>query len=76
MFDNLREQANDRPFYEDEAQFQRGSGFGVVPPRIPVRGSFLGMTPFQRFIVAVMLMIVVCVVGTMLLLVTGRIGFM
>jgi hypothetical protein len=38
------------------------------------RGNFLGMTSFQRFVIAVMFMIAVCMLGTMCLLITGRIG--
>jgi hypothetical protein len=34
------------------------------------------MTPLQRFIVAVMLLIAVCALGSMALLITGRIGLM
>jgi hypothetical protein len=75
MFDNLRDQATDRPFYKDEAQFQQGSGVGVVPPLPASSRHFLGMTASQRFMVAAMLMIIVCVLGAMLLLATGRIGF-
>jgi hypothetical protein len=37
-------------------------------------GNFLGMTSFQRFVIAVMFMIAVCILGTMCLLLTGRIG--
>ena len=76
MFDNLREQANSTPFYEDEAQFQSATGVGNAPPRSTAGGRFLGMTAPQRFAVAVMLMIIVCVLGTMVLLVTGRIGLL
>ncbi len=76
MFDNLREQANASPFYEDEAKFQQGTGIGVQPPSVPSNRPFMGMTAPQRFIVAVMLMMVVCVLGAMLLLVSGRIAFM
>lgn len=69
MIDNLREEAAARPFYEDEAQFK--------PAEISTsesKGRFLGMTPIQRFIVALMLMFAVCSLGTMCLLITERIG--
>lgn len=36
---------------------------------------FLGMTPQQRFVIALMLFFTVCLMGTMFLLVTGKIGF-
>jgi len=33
------------------------------------------MTPIQRFIIAVLMMVMVCVLGAMCLLITGKIGF-
>jgi hypothetical protein len=72
MFDNLREQASSTPFYEDEAQFQ--SVEGINPAASPASSRFLGMTPMQRFIISVMLMIMVCAIGAMFLVVTGKFG--
>jgi hypothetical protein len=72
MFDNLREQANSTPFYEDEAQFQ--SVEGTNPAASPASSRFLGMTPIQHFIISVMLMMMVCLVGAMFLVVTGKFG--
>ncbi len=72
MFDNLREQANAAPFYEDEAQFQ--SAEEPVSATQQVQGRLLGMSPVQRFIISVMLMMMVCTIGAMFLLVTGKIG--
>ena len=72
MFDNLREEANSSPFYENEAQFQSAEEPGPVAPRSS--GRILGMTPLQRFFIALMLMIMVCLVGAMFLLVTGKFG--
>ena len=72
MFDNLREQANSSPFYENEAQFQSTEEPGAAAPRSS--GRILGMTPIQRFLISFMLMILVCLVGAMFLLVTGKIG--
>ena len=71
MFDNLREQANSSPFYEDEAQFQPAA---VTPAAAPSRssGRFLGMTASQRFALAVMLMLTVCILGSMALLMMGK----
>ncbi len=74
MFDNLREQANDTPFYEEESKFRQPGG--GVPPYKSSGGLLLGMTATQRFIVAAMLLIAVCVLGSMCLLLTGRIGLM
>ncbi len=74
MFDNLREQANSTPFYgEEEAQFQPAAS-AVSAPKRPADPRFLGMTAPQRFFIAVMLMLVVCLLGTMFLLITGKFG--
>jgi len=73
MFDNLRDQANSTPFYEDQAQFQSVEQPNPTPLHISNR--FLGMSPMQRFIIAVILMMMVCMIGAMFLLVTGKIGF-
>ena len=72
MFDNLREQANSAPFYEEEAQFQ--SVEGTNPAASHTSSRFLGMTPAQRFIISVILMIMVCAIGAMFLVVTGKFG--
>ncbi len=86
MFDNLREQADysdsfdSTPFYEEEEQFRDAEQAKPAPSRKVKKarrssgGRFLGMTPFQRFALALMLFITVCMLGAMLLLVTGRIG--
>ncbi len=73
MFDNLREDANSSPYFEEKAKFQPAAGTSA-DPATRQSSKFLGMTPVQRFIIAVMLMIVVCNLGLMCLLMTGRIG--
>ncbi len=72
MFDNLREQANASPF-EEEAQFQPASST-VAPPPERSSARILGTTGPQRLFLSLMLMMVVCLLGTMLLLITGKIG--
>ncbi len=72
MFDNLREQANSSPFYEEEAQFQQAAP--SAPPVVRrTAGRLLGMTATQRFVLVVMLMLIVCLLGSMALLITGKI---
>ena len=73
MFDNLRDQANSTSFLDDEANLKSTTGTDSVPRRGP-SGPFLGMTAQQRFFIAVIMMIMVCILGTMCLLVTGRIS--
>jgi hypothetical protein len=72
MFDNLRNDANSGPFYEDDkAKLAVGA---VAPIARPKSAKLLGMTAQQRFIIAFMMMIAVCVLGVMLMLITGRFG--
>lgn len=72
MLDNLRDDEFSKPFFEDDTPLEAPEP--EVRP-IPRRsGRFLGMTPFQRFVIAMMLMMVVCLLGTMFLLATGRMG--
>lgn len=72
MLDNLREEASSKPFFEDEAQSQQAAS-GVQPPARK-SGKFLGMTPMQRFVIALLLMFLTCTLGMMCLLLTGKIG--
>jgi hypothetical protein len=72
MFDNLREDANSSPLFEDKAKFNPAAGTTSVPAMR--KGKFLGMTSIQRFFIAFLLLIAVCTLGTMCLLITGKIG--
>ncbi len=72
MIDNLRDEAASDPFYQEEAKFQPAAGT-AKPSRRSRR--ILGLTAFQRFVIAFMLMMTVCIIRTMALLATGRIGF-
>ncbi len=74
MFDNLREQANSSPFYEEEAQFQEAAGTTTAAPQHRSSGRILGMTPAQRFVIAMMFMFTVCILGALALFVTGKFG--
>jgi hypothetical protein len=74
MFDNLRESEGDRK------EFEEAMGFGptatersATPPR-PAASGLLRTTPAQRLVLAILLLLAVCVLGTMCLLVTGRIS--
>jgi len=72
MLDNLRDDASSSFYEEDTAPPEED--LVVSAPRRRTNGKFLGMTPVQRFIIAAMLMIAVCALGTMCLLLTNRIG--
>jgi len=64
MIDDLREQASEMEIEEEEMPAEQ-----VQPPPDLV----LGMTPVQRFIIAVMLLFAICLMSTFCLLVTGKI---
>jgi hypothetical protein len=65
MFEDLREQANN-PYFEEVDQ---------EPEEfiIETHGQFLGMSPFQRFIIAIMFFLIVLLIGSFALLVLGRV---
>ena len=71
MLDNSRDSASQSPFFQEEQtpppQPNRGHSKG------PSDGRFLGMSPAQRFIVALMLFLMVCVMGSFLLLAAEKI---
>ena len=74
MFDNLRESEDDR------RAFQEAIGLTEIPAVEPTpdrrrapRGSFR-MTAAQRLVIALLTLLAVVVLGTMCLLVTGRIS--
>jgi len=71
MYDNLREDAA-ASSYEEEAKFQPAAGTSIG--RRARSSRFLGMTAMQRFVIAFMLMLVVCIIGSMALLVMGKIA--
>jgi len=70
MLDNLRNQAS---FQEEEEPIDPNA---PKPPKLrkPRRSldQVTGMTPPQRFVLALMLLFIVCLLGAMLLLVTGK----
>jgi hypothetical protein len=75
MFDNLREDAASSSYYEEEeaATLQPSAS----KPQFfapPSSKRILGMTGVQRFIIAVMFFLMVCLIGGMSLLVLGKIG--
>ena len=80
MFDNLRDSA-DSSFYEEEPndlykepapQSSRKTATAATKKRRSNNARFLGMTAQQRFLVALMLMFTVCIMGTLALLILGK----
>ena len=76
MFDGLRNDADSSGFDEPVEFFPDETPPASAPRSAPKKrrapGKFLGLTPQQRFFLAVMLMITVCLLGTMCMLITGR----
>ena len=67
MLDDLRNQIDDDIFDDDEIADDEGSKTGV-------QAVFLGMTPPQRFVIATMIMMIVCILSSFCLLVTERVA--
>jgi hypothetical protein len=68
MFDNLRENQHTDPVNSDGPPDSE-NGTPVNRPRV----GFLGMTSGQRFAVAILLLVAICVLGATCLLATGAI---
>jgi hypothetical protein len=66
MLDEFREQANAGTFFEEEEPEEETK----LPP---VKRKFLGMTAAQRFLIAMMLLVMTCIMGALFLVVTGRV---
>ena len=69
MLDDLREQASDSDYFDASDvtyDFEEVEERPFVPKR-----KFLGMTPVQRFVIAVMLLFMTCILSTFFLLITG-----
>ncbi len=67
MLDDFREQADASLFDEDETP-----NFGDLPP--VTKHEFMGMSPAQRFIIALMLLFLVVLLSVFCLLVTGKVA--
>jgi hypothetical protein len=68
MLDDFRSQA-DTPFFEEDAKPEE------LSYEIETRREFLGMSPFQRFVIAVMLLLITVLLSSFCLLVTGKVAF-
>jgi hypothetical protein len=64
MLDDLRQQASDLIDQEEPP---------AAPPAPRPTTRILGMTPFQAFIVALMLLVITCLLSSFCLLATGRV---
>jgi hypothetical protein len=66
MLEEFREQANNSAFFEEEEPSEE-----VKKP--PVKRKFLGMTAPQRFLIAVMLLLMTCMMGAFFLVLSGKV---
>lgn len=73
MFDNLRDSA-ESSFYEEEPNdlYNEPKQKAVKASGRRRSGQFLGMTAQQRFMISLMLMFTVCLVGTLAMMVLGK----
>jgi len=71
MLDNLRDQAS----FQEEEEPLNVKESKPPKPRIQLRSidQITGMNARQRFVLAVMLLIMVCLLGTMFLLISGKV---
>jgi len=72
MLDDLREQAGDSDFYTDDEETEVYSSYKTYREKPKL---FLGMTPEQRFVIAVLILLMVGVMGAFVLLVTEKVYF-
>jgi hypothetical protein len=70
MLDNLRDSVSDDSLFEEMSPLEEEEE-EVIPKK--TAGQFLGMTAIQRFVIALMLFLMTCVLSALCLLVTGRI---
>lgn len=69
MLDEFREQASTSPFIEEDLEEMYTEDRAEHQPA----QRFLGMTPGQRFVISLMLLMMACLLGAMFLLVTGKV---
>jgi hypothetical protein len=77
MFDGLRKDASDSSGFDEKQVdfFPEEKKPTWAPARKRKSAQFLGMTPQQRFLIAVMVMIMVCALGTACMVVSGSFVF-
>jgi len=72
MLDDLRENTSDKEFFgeiDDDFNYSYETGSSSKTK------LFLGMTPIQRLVIAFMILLMACVMGSFLLLVTEKVYF-
>ena len=72
MFDNLRDSAESSFYEEEPSDSYKEPKQKKVAARRRSNGQFLGMTAQQRFMISLMIMFTVCLVGTLAMIVLGK----
>ena len=70
MFEDFRKQIDDSAFTDDDQSTETPDDNPFGEPR-----KLFGLTPVQRFFVALMLLLMTIVLGVLILLVTSKIAF-
>ena len=70
MFEDFRKQVEEAALASEDQEAQTEP---VKAPPPDNEGYFLGMTPFQRFIVALLVLIMLVIVGGLFLVVTMKV---
>lgn len=84
MIDDLREQADDSPEFDDDDESLSFDDFGDFEYELEeerpvkrslsgVKGRTIGLTPPQRFLLASIMLLLSCILSTFCLLVSGKI---
>ena len=74
MFEEFRAEAGDYSFDEGLEETSQPDVYAFKESAAQRKRYFLGMSPAQRFIVAVMILLMTCILSSFLLLVTERIA--
>ena len=79
MFDDLRNSSNDDSAFFQDADAEIDPLLSKKPKKggmgVKINSNtFLGMTAFQRFVISMLLLMMVCIIGTMALMITGAIS--
>ena len=70
MLDDFREEANKGTDFSEEETDRNIYSFDSPPQP---QGQFLGMSPVQRLVIAILIFLIACLLSTFCLLVTQRI---
>jgi hypothetical protein len=76
MFDNLRDLSDDGGIYDETPEDTRDSKALAMGAKVGTKLStsrFMGLTAGQRFVLSILLLLAVVVMGSMCLLVLGKV---